>query len=77
MGHYTNFYKKLFSLLMTIYVGLIHTSRALLVSIIFIIEDYYLSEIEDMMFSALTIPKKNVQKVSRKRLKTKVHIPYL
>ena len=77
IGHYANFHEKLSPPPIIIHAGLVHTCGILSVNMVLVIEDYYLSEIEDMTFSAPAIPKKGVQKATEKKSKTRINVPCL
>lgn len=77
MVHYTSFHEKSSSPLVTIHAGPVYVSKALSANIISVIDDYYLPKIEDITFSTPTIPKKGIQKSTRKKLRTKINILHL
>lgn len=77
MGHYASFYEKSSLLLVTTYARPIHANDVIPATIVSVIEDYYVTEIKDMIFYTPIIPKKGLQKSSRKKLRTEVNLPHL
>ena len=62
----------------TIHAGPVHASGALPANMVSVIEEYYLPDVEDRKFSALAIPKKDVQKATtEKKPRTQVNVPRL